>query len=154
MADLQPPKFIIKRSELEELAKARLAEAESLFERNQYAGSMFLGGCSLECFLKVGICMALRLEGLPSTPGSAFKIHDFEALLLYSGFRAELEEAHDTQRSFVHILDEWKPDGRASLLYGAPSNFDEARSRRFFTCLTDQEIGVIPRLRSRISKPR
>jgi len=48
---------------------------------------MFLGGCALECLLKAAICATLKLDGLPA----AFKTHDLEALLLYSGFRGELE---------------------------------------------------------------
>jgi hypothetical protein len=150
MASLKKPKYVITLQELDELADQRRAEANLLLQSEHYSGSMFLGGCSLECLLKAAVCATLRLEGLPVV----FKTHDLEALLLYSSFRSELEQEHAIRKSFVGILDEWKSDGREELLYGRPSLLDEHRSKRFFACLNDDETGVFPWLRSRISKPR
>ena len=95
----------------------------------------FLGGCALECCLKVAICVTLKLDGLPA----AFKTHDLEALLLYSGFRADLEAQRDIQKSLSAVVEQWRPDGREKLLYGQPSKFDE-------------KTGVLPWLQSRTSK--
>ena len=137
-----------RRDDLAEIADARLREAELLHERGEYAGAMFLGGCALECCLKVAICVTLKLDGLPA----AFKTHDLEALLLYSGFRADLEAQRDIQKSLSAVVEQWRPDGREKLLYGQPSKFDEKTSRHFFQCLNDKKTGVLPWLQSRTSK--
>jgi len=115
----------ITKERLWEIAEARLREAQALLHRGECSGAMFLGGCALECFLKVAICETLRLDGLPGV----FKLHHLEALILYSGFRSELEAASSIEESFRAVVQEWKPDGRQSLLYGLPSRIAPARGR-------------------------
>lgn len=139
--------LIIGRNDLLGIADARLREAEQLLDKRQYAGAMFIGGCALECYLKVAICMTLKLDGLPT----AFKTHNLEALVLYSGFQRDLHEAVSIKKSFDEIVNEWGVDGRESLLYRPPSELDDEKAKRFLDNLLDTAVGVIPWLRKLIS---
>jgi len=138
---------VIDVDALGKIAEARMKEGRQLLEAGHFAGAMFLGGCSLECYLKVGICVTLKLEGLPE----AFKTHDLEALLLYSGFRAEMEANPLVEHAFIRIVESWKPDGRSAFLYADPAGTDKEMAEHFFKNLFDPEIGVVSWLISRIS---
>jgi hypothetical protein len=139
--------FVIPRTELRQVAEARLREADHLLDQGCFAGAMFLGGCALECFLKLAICTTLRLDGLPWV----FKIHDLDVLILYTGFEAELREDASLRGAFDRVVDEWGSDGRATLLYGDPGEFDRQRAAQFLASLRDPQHGVITWLRSRLS---
>ena len=139
--------FIITRAKLREIAEARLTEAERLYEQEHYACAMFLGGCALECYLKLATCCTLRLDGLPS----AFKTHMLEALILYSGFQQDLQGKSTLKAAFDQIVEEWGVDGRQNLLYGSPSQFDRERAARFLTNLRDPRNGVLSWLKNLLS---
>jgi len=140
-------KTIISREELSEIAASRYAEAENLFAEGHFAGAMFLGGSSLECYLKLAICVTLRLDGLPGI----FKIHDLEGLILCSGFDAELQADHAVKQAFNEVCQEWGKDGRVALLYGSPAEFDQDRAEQFLQNLHDPKCGIIPWLKTRLS---
>ena len=139
--------LIIRKEDLLEIGAARLRESELMLSDGQHAGSMFLGGCSLECYLKAAVCVTLKLDGLPA----AFKTHDLEVLILYSGFQRDLQEEPPVKRSFDDIVAAWGMDGRKSLLYAAPSSVSVEKAKRFHLCLTGMEVGVIPWLRRHLS---
>lgn len=140
-------KTIISREKLSEIAASRFAEAERLFAEEHFAGAMFLGGSALECYLKLAICVTLRLDGLPSI----FKIHDLQGLILYSGFDAELRADHAVKQAFDEVRQEWGKDGRATLLYGSPVEFDRERAEQFLQNLQNPKCGIIPWLKTRLS---
>ncbi|MGD2111113.1 MAG: HEPN domain-containing protein [Phycisphaerae bacterium] len=137
---------VIPRDELSEIAASRYAEAERLFAEGHFAGAMFLAGSSLECYLKLAICVTLRLDGLPKI----FKIHDFEELFLYSGFDNELKADRVRKQAYDEVRQEWGKDGRATLLYASPEEFDRQRAEQFLRNLHDPECGVIPWLKTRL----
>jgi len=142
MAVSRSKNTVIDREDLRELAGVRLRESEELLVQGYFAGAMFLGGCALECYLKLAVCGTLNLSGLPAI----FKLHDLEALLLYSGFDLLLrgENSKAIKQSFDTILDGWKVDGRESLLYSNPTRRNEKEAKRFLAALRDPKIGVIP----------
>ena len=139
--------LIIGRKELAHIAEARLQESRALHAKGHHMGSMFLGGCSLECYLKLAICHTLKLEGLPG----AFKTHNLEALILYSGFQHNLHENLPVKRSFDQIVREWGGDGREKLLYRAPEALGKSKAETFTAALWDTNTGVIPWLRNLMS---
>lgn len=147
MTPFHSTSLIIPREQLRQLAEARLQESELLFERGCYAGSMFLGGSALECVLKLAICRTLKLGGLPSV----FKTHDLDALILYSGYQKDLREHAPLRDAFDRLLDEWGNDGRSTLLYADPSDFDRERANQFLLNLRHPEHGVITWLLNRLS---
>ncbi len=149
MAVYHSKNLVIMRDDLRQIADARLIEYQELLEAQQFAGAMFLGGCALECDLKLAVCLTLKLDGLPT----AFKTHDLEALLLYSGYDSLLRNQENgvLKQSFDIILDAWKPDGRETLLYGDPAKRTEKAAKSFMDALRDPKIGVIPWLQEMMS---
>lgn len=139
--------LVIPRKQLREVAEARLKEAEHLFERGCYAGSMFLGGSALECFFKLAICCTLKLDGLPAV----FKTHDLAALILYTGYASDLRGRAPLREAFDRAVDEWGDDGRSTLLYADASGFDRDRADQFLSNLRHGEHGVVTWLKSRLS---
>ncbi len=135
--------LIIGREALRVLGETGLTESFVLFQAGCYRGAMFAGGCALECFLKLAVCHTLKLDGLPN----AFRTHNLEALVMYSGFRSVLYASTPVKQSFQLIVDEWGIDGRENLLYGAPELVDEHRTRDFLDALNGEGAGVIPWLR-------
>jgi hypothetical protein len=135
--------LIIDREVLFALGEARLRESSIMFDASCVRGAMFAGGCALECFLKLAVCQTLKLEGLPA----AFRTHNLEALVMYSGFRSELNAATSIKQSFQRIVDEWGVDGRETILYGDPRDIDAHRVRVFLDALNGAKAGVIPWLR-------
>jgi len=124
-----------------------MTEAEHLLDRGLFAGAMFMGGCALECFLKLAICCTLKLDELPPV----FKTHKLEDLILYTGFQKELRGSETLRESFDLIVDAWKPDGRSRLLYADPAGFDHDQAHQFLSQLRDPEHGVISWLKNRLS---
>ena len=87
-----------KRSEFQELATLRLAEANVLLTQNYPDGAFYLAGYAVECALKSAICKALNIDDFFDTYSSKahgakvkddivqkFKTHDFGTLLVLSG---------------------------------------------------------------------
>ncbi len=140
MAVHHSTKLVIDRDVLRDIADARLRDARSLLDAGHHPGAMFSGGSALECYLKVAICVALNLEGLPPI----FKIHDLGVLILYSGLERALSQEPPIKASFDAIVKEWEPDGRASLLYRLPSELSREAADRFMAQLSDENTGVIP----------
>jgi len=135
--------LVIDRDVLFDLGEVRLRESSIMFGADCFSGAMFAGGCALECFLKAAVCQTLKLEGLPT----AFRTHNLEALVMYSGFRSELNSMTDVKLNLQKIVDEWGFDGRETMLYGDPRGIDADRARDFLDALNSEEAGVIPWLR-------
>jgi len=140
-------KLVIPRDDLAQIAETRMLEADKLFELNLFAGSMFLGGSALECYLKLAICHTLKLDGLPGV----FKTHNLEALILYTGFQRDLRSDSRIRDAFDYIVNQWGDDGRKELFYAAPTEFDRIRAEMFLSHLCDPQHGVIPWLKNRLS---
>lgn len=140
-------KSLISRNELRAIAEVRMKEAEHLLERGLFAGAMFLGGCALECFLKLAICCTLKLDELPPV----FKTHKLEDLILYTGLQKEMRGSAPLRDAFDLVVDAWKPDGRSTFLYSDPLGFDRKQASQFLSHLRDPEHGVITWLKNRLS---
>ena len=87
----------------------------------------------------------------------AFKTHDLEGLLKYSGFDRQLRSSPDVLESFSRSTKLWSgqdTNGRAAeptgIRYSLPAEFDKQRADDFFKWLNDPDAGVIPWLRNRI----
>jgi HEPN domain-containing protein len=81
---------MITRTELRNLAKARLKESKILFDSKQYDIATYLSGYAVELALKARICRTLRGTEFPPNGKEfkgfhAFKTHDLDVLLILSG---------------------------------------------------------------------
>ncbi len=140
-------KSIISREALREIGDARVAEAETLLHAGHYAGSVYLGGYAVECYLKAAVCVTLRWDALLET----FKVHDLEGLLLYSGFDGELRANDAVYDNFVKITAIWKFEGNDSVRYRRPGEFGKPGATAFLHYVADTATGVVPWLRKVIS---
>ena len=138
---------IISRDALQEIGDTRLSEAEALFQASHYAGTVYLGGYAVECYLKLAVCVTL---GWPDLLGT-FKVHDLEGLLLYSGFDKDLRADSGVYDSFAKIATIWKVEGSDSVRYRRAVEFDEPTAKRFLQYVSDPTAGVLPWFRRVIS---
>jgi HEPN domain-containing protein len=153
MATARSRKPLISKESLRHIAEARLADAQLLCEAGRYAAAIYLGGYAVECYLKAAICKSLDWVELLG----AFKTHDLEGLLKYSGFDRQLRSSPDVLESFSRSTKLWSgqdTNGRAAeptgIRYSLPAEFDKQRADDFFKWLNDPDAGVIPWLRNRI----
>ncbi len=60
---------MLRTGEIEQIAEARLADAQLLLDADRYDGAVYLCGDAVELGLKARICRTLRWAGFPSTTG-------------------------------------------------------------------------------------
>ncbi len=105
---------MINRKELQKIARARLKDAEALFQNGRYDGSIYLCGYAAEVGLKNKICKTLGWAGFPSTGKEfqdlqSFKTHKLDILLSLSGAEEKIKENFLAQWSAVA---NWYPEVR------------------------------------------
>ncbi|MBM4275034.1 MAG: HEPN domain-containing protein, partial [Deltaproteobacteria bacterium] len=93
---------MLTRQELQKIAKARLQDAEALFQSGRYDGSIYLCGYAVEIGLKNKICKTLRWKGFPSTRSEfenlqTFKTHNLDILLRLSGVEDKIKKNYLSQ---------------------------------------------------------
>ncbi len=138
---------IIERDALREIAESRLAEAAVLLTAKHYSAAVYLAGYAVECYLKYAICVTLDWDALYGM----FKVHDLEGLLLYSGLDRALRQDEKVSTSFAKLEALWAIEGRDSIRYRRPSEFDDSSAQTFLNYTNDPLIGVIPWLRKQTS---
>lgn len=139
---------IIPRSDLEKIGEERLREAEALLEAGCFAGAVYLGGYSVECYLKAAICHRLTWDQLLG----AFKTHDLEALLRYTGLAGPLEDQILVYENFRQIVGLWNDkNGDVAVRYRNPADINQATAQTFHDWLLGVPEGLIPWLRRAIS---
>ncbi len=89
--------------EIQQLAKARLEEADILCEAGKYDGAFYLAGYSVELMLKAKICESFGIDALfdenlqkpygIKTVRDSVKKHDIRVLFIYSGLLIEFQKA-------------------------------------------------------------
>jgi hypothetical protein len=105
---------MLSKAELRKIAKARLKDAEVLFNARRLDGAIYLCGYSIEIALKSAICRTLRWNGYPSTKKEfegfqSFKTHNLDILLSLSGVEATIKSSFFAEWAAVA---RWEPDFR------------------------------------------
>jgi len=140
-------KTIVSRKVLEELGAARLKESHALFDLKHYAASIYLGGQSVECYLKAAICKTLGWTELRAT----FRSHDLETLLVHSGLENRMKQSPEVLENFKKITELWIMDGNAAIRYQAPSRFARKDAEVFLRRIRHRGKGVASWLKRQIS---
>lgn len=125
------------RSELQDLARLRLREAELLLEAGHSAASMYLCGYAVECALKARICRLLQMESYPEGKlRPVYGVHDLQQLLTLAGMTAELAGSQqDFQERWVRV-SQWTPEWRYT------ARRSETEARWFLRLVQDEVEGV------------
>jgi HEPN domain-containing protein len=105
---------MLTRKELQKIARARLKDAQILFQNRRYDGAAYLCGYAIELWLKARICRTLGWEGFPSTNREfqsllSFKTHDLDILLKLSGVEKKIKTRFLAEWS---VISAWRPEVR------------------------------------------
>jgi HEPN domain-containing protein len=129
------------RKQLQQLARLRLREAESLFAASCYDGCAYLCGYVVEMALKARICATLGLKEYPekgSRLKEAFRTHDFDDLKLLAG----MEQAFTANPSLLanwSVASKWKPERR----YEPEGTYDQVAAREILNAVSASTDGVL-----------
>jgi hypothetical protein len=105
---------MLSKFDLEQLAKARLEDAEELLKANRLDGAAYLCGYAVELGLKLRICKTLDWDGFPSTSrefenAKSFRVHDLDILLHLSGYEKIIKAQYLSEWLGVN---QWNPESR------------------------------------------
>ena len=105
---------MISRVELRKISRARLKDAEILYNGKRYDGAVYLCGYAIELALKARVCKALNWSGFPETNNefklySSFKTHNFTSLLRLSSIEDKIITHYFTDWS---VVAGWDPESR------------------------------------------
>ena len=111
---------MISRIELKKRAKAKLKDAEVLFNNQRFDGSVYLCGYVIELALKARTCKTLKWNDFPESNNDfrnyqSFKTHNLDILLTLSGLESKIKSNNFFDWNNVN---QWNPEMR----YGAVGN--------------------------------
>jgi hypothetical protein len=136
------------RNDLQELARLRLREAQTLYKADLFDGCVYLAGYAVELALKARICRLLRVKEYPSKGdlGKAFKVHNLDHLKVLAGLSNEIEMSRnkDLFDNWSKAV-EWNPEQR----YDVPGKYAAGRAKVTLDALTDKPNGVFTWLSKR-----
>lgn len=109
---------MLSKTEVLQIAKARLKDAEILDKAKRYDGAVYLCGYAVELKLKYCICKALKWNGYPNTRKefeeySSFKTHNLSVLLSLSGRESKIKTGFLAEWSTVNT---WDPEARYNVI--------------------------------------
>jgi HEPN domain-containing protein len=113
---------MLTRQELRTIAKARLREAEGLFQAGQFEGAAYLCGYVVELALKARIARHLRWSGFPETSKEFegiqnLRTHDLKILLRFTGLKSKIDSSYLTEWA---TISEWTPEFRYNRIGSTP----------------------------------
>lgn len=115
--------MMLKKVDIENIAKGRYEDAEVLFNNKRYDGSFYICGYVIELALKYRICETLNWDGYPSGGEfKSFKTHDLDILLQLSGKEKFIKSKFFTQWS---IVENWNSEKR----YEPIGNISQKRAK-------------------------
>lgn len=105
---------VITKSDISNLAKARLEDSKILCKAKRYDGAVYICGYVIELGLKLRICKTLNWEGFPSSNREfndfrSFKTHNLDVLLALSGIEEKVKTELLPEWSAV---TSWDPEAR------------------------------------------
>src|SRR3989304_6222958 len=90
---------MISVAELDDIARARIEDAQALLTAGRFDGATYLCGYAVEVALNARICRTLNWTEFPSTGGEfqayrSFQSHDLDVLLRLSGQGPRIMQNH------------------------------------------------------------
>ena len=133
------------RTELRQLARMKLREAEQLYDAGYYDGCAYLCGYVVELALKARICRFLGVTEYPEL--SFFKTHNFDILRLLAGLEARLVPGKVSLQLLQNwsAVIQWSPE----LRYSAPGTYSRTQALQLLDAIRDPKEGVLTWLSKR-----
>lgn len=131
---------MVTRTQLKELSKLRLQEAQHLLGVGLYDGACYLGGYAVELALKARICKLLKVAEYPERLTN-FKIHKLEDLVYLAGLKEEWETKKNSSIQFLansNAVFAWSETWR----YLPKGTRSQANAQDFIEAITDTTDGV------------
>lgn len=114
---------------LQQLAAARLDDAEALYTMGRYDAAAYLAGYAVEVALKARLCLTLGWTGFPETAREfeglkSLKTHNLRILLRLSGRLGGIMATHPLE--WTDLERDWSPEMR----YRSVGTVSQAQVRR------------------------
>ena len=131
----------IFRSDLQQLALARLREAEILLQAKEYAGAYHLAGYAVELALKAKIAKNSKRYAFPDKDlvKEVFS-HVPGTLVRLAGLHSELQLASSANAAFKanwDVVSKWNSESRYRPAIAA------SEARDMLTCISDPNNGIL-----------
>lgn len=137
------------RTELQDISRLRLREAESLYDAGLFDGCVYLCGYVVESALKACICRTLDVVDYLDahrTLGITFRSHDFDELSILAGIKALIDSNKNGPLWLNWITaTAWKPERR----YEPPGTYSAGDAQDLLNSIRDNPDGVLTWLSQR-----
>jgi HEPN domain-containing protein len=136
----------LTRTELQQLARDRLADAKALLAGKRWAGADYLSGYAGECALKACIAKMMKPEVFPDkTFAEKCWTHDLERLLALAGLKdakdADIAADADLKANWFTLKD-WSESARYAQI-------TKGKALALYEAITNAKHGVSPWIKSR-----
>lgn len=130
----------MNRFDLQELAKIRIREAETLLHASLFDGAYYLAGYAVECALKACVAKQTREFDFPdrAVVNDSYT-HDLDKLVRVAGLDAERQARSRVSKQFEinwALVKDWSEGSRYD-------RNDEQKARDFVRAVTDRRTGVL-----------
>jgi hypothetical protein len=131
----------LRRTDLQAIARTKLADAELLLANNRFSNAYYLAGYSVEIGLKACIARQFLAETIPDRRFVAdTHSHDLRKLIGLAGLSAELRNHESRNPVFAAnwaLVDEWTPETRYETV-------DQFSAQVLLQAIRDDATGVLP----------
>ena len=135
----------VDRTDLEQLAKARLEDARILLQYERYGAAYYLCGYAVECGLKACIARQIKAYEYPPTANYSRDLftHDLSRLVTLAQLSESLENQARDVPGFEQnwsVVTKWSEQSRYDLVA-------EQKARELFEAVTQVPAGVLEWIR-------
>ncbi|ANW67626.1 hypothetical protein BCA37_10870 [Mycobacterium sp. djl-10] len=133
------------RTELRQLAEARLRESQLLLGNGEWSGAYYLSGYAVECGLKAAIARQFQADTFPDRKlVTKSYTHDLEELVGAAGLVTARQQAFQQDRDLQlnwSVVKDWNETARYKIWL-------QADAADIVAAVADQQHGVMKWLRS------
>lgn len=133
--------FGMKKSDLEKVAEAKLADAKLLLDNERYSNAYYLAGYAVEIALKAVIANMMNAHTIPDRRFiEKVYSHRLNELIGLAGLKSELDNDHAADAELKAnwaIVANWTPEVRYAVI-------EKRTSQVMILSITESKSGVFP----------
>jgi HEPN domain-containing protein len=135
----------LRRSDLQAIADAKLADAEILLKNDRFSNAYYLAGYAVEIGLKACIARQFNAEAIPDRSFvNAIFSHNLRTLVSLAGLSKKLQDREAAASAFAAnwaLVNEWTPEVRYL-------SVDRYSSQILVQAVGEPTAGVLPWIRA------